>query len=175
MGIGTEEKPDQARRREDEQAREEIRELFARYRRLARHGVVREREERAATSPGLGDEPALPPKPELGALGLAAAIAIDIVATGALIWLAASVDERAILRTGAPRPPTQRARCRRFADPAPPVARHVLRLEVAALLAGALFIAEGESSPLAIILVVVGLLLIGVSRARARIVSGTTP
>jgi multidrug resistance efflux pump len=35
---------DRRLRPDDEQALEEIRRLFARYRRLARHGVVRERE-----------------------------------------------------------------------------------------------------------------------------------
>jgi hypothetical protein len=39
--------PDQTNRRhDDEQALEEIRQLFARYRRIARHGVVAERDER---------------------------------------------------------------------------------------------------------------------------------
>jgi hypothetical protein len=38
--------PDQTRtRHDDEQALEEIRQLFARYRRIARHGVVAERDE----------------------------------------------------------------------------------------------------------------------------------
>jgi hypothetical protein len=35
-----------ARTHDDEQALEEIRQLFARYRRIARHGVVAERDER---------------------------------------------------------------------------------------------------------------------------------
>jgi hypothetical protein len=39
---------------------------------------------------------------DMGALELSAAIALDIVATIALIWLAARVYERAILRIGAP-------------------------------------------------------------------------
>lgn len=39
--------PDQDTRRDDEQALEEIRQLFARYRRIARHGMVAEREETA--------------------------------------------------------------------------------------------------------------------------------
>ena len=43
--MGDEREPDPAFRRDDEQALEEIRRLFARYRRLARHGVVRERDE----------------------------------------------------------------------------------------------------------------------------------
>lgn len=43
--MGDEREPDQDTRRDDEQALEEIRQLFARYRRIARHGVVAEREE----------------------------------------------------------------------------------------------------------------------------------
>ena len=40
--------PDQRTTRDqDKQALEEIRQLFARYRRIARHGVVAERDERA--------------------------------------------------------------------------------------------------------------------------------
>lgn len=51
---------DEAKRRDDERAREEIRELFARYRRLARHGVVREHDERRP--PQTAPRPT-PPKP----------------------------------------------------------------------------------------------------------------
>lgn len=44
--MGDEREPDQDdTRRDDEQALEEIRQLFARYRRIARHGVVAERTE----------------------------------------------------------------------------------------------------------------------------------
>ena len=43
--MGDEREPDQDIRRDDEQALEEIRQLFARYRRIARHGMVTEREE----------------------------------------------------------------------------------------------------------------------------------
>src|SRR5689334_16981915 len=44
--VGDEREPDQEdTRRDDEQALEEIRQLFARYRRIARHGVVAERTE----------------------------------------------------------------------------------------------------------------------------------
>jgi hypothetical protein len=39
--------PDRDMQRDDDEALEEIRQLFARYRRLARHGVVAEREETA--------------------------------------------------------------------------------------------------------------------------------
>jgi hypothetical protein len=42
MSTGTTDTDDATKRRDDEQAREEIRELFARYRRIARHGVVSE-------------------------------------------------------------------------------------------------------------------------------------
>ena len=37
--------PDRDTRSDDEQALEEIRQLFARYRRIARHGIVTERTE----------------------------------------------------------------------------------------------------------------------------------
>lgn len=40
MCVGRE--PDQVTRRDDEQALEEIRQLFARYRQVARHGMVTE-------------------------------------------------------------------------------------------------------------------------------------
>lgn len=39
--------PDQETRSDDDQALEEIRRLFARYRRIARHGMVSERDETA--------------------------------------------------------------------------------------------------------------------------------
>ena len=42
--MGEQRETDRRLRPDDEQALEEIRRLFARYRRLARHGVVRERE-----------------------------------------------------------------------------------------------------------------------------------
>ena len=45
MSTGSAQPRDEEKRRDDEQAREEIRELFARYRRIARHGVVSERDE----------------------------------------------------------------------------------------------------------------------------------
>jgi hypothetical protein len=46
--------PDQTTsRHDDEQALEEIRQLFARYRRIARHGVVAERDERRARAVAL--------------------------------------------------------------------------------------------------------------------------
>ena len=44
--MGDEREPDPDTQRDDEQALEEIRQLFARYRRIARHGVVAERTER---------------------------------------------------------------------------------------------------------------------------------
>jgi hypothetical protein len=43
--VGDEPEPAQETRHDDEQALEEIRQLFARYRRIARHGVVAERSE----------------------------------------------------------------------------------------------------------------------------------
>jgi hypothetical protein len=44
--MGDERQPGRRLRSDDAQALEEIRELFARYRRIARHGVVAERDER---------------------------------------------------------------------------------------------------------------------------------
>jgi hypothetical protein len=43
-----EREPDRDTQSDDEQALEEIRQLFARYRRIARHGVVTERDETPA-------------------------------------------------------------------------------------------------------------------------------
>jgi hypothetical protein len=45
--MGDEREPDRDTRRDDEQALEEIRQLFARYRQVARHGMVTERDEPA--------------------------------------------------------------------------------------------------------------------------------
>ena len=45
--MGDEREPDRDTKRDDEQALEEIRQLFARYRRIARHGIVAERSETA--------------------------------------------------------------------------------------------------------------------------------
>jgi hypothetical protein len=45
--MGDEREPDRDTQRDDEQALEEIRQLFARYRRIARHGMVAERAETA--------------------------------------------------------------------------------------------------------------------------------
>jgi hypothetical protein len=45
--MGDERDPDRDVQHDDEQALEEIRQLFARYRRIARHGMVTERDERA--------------------------------------------------------------------------------------------------------------------------------
>jgi hypothetical protein len=60
MSTGTAQSRDEAKRRADEQAREEIRELFARYRRIARHGMVSERDDERAPRPPQRDTP---PKP----------------------------------------------------------------------------------------------------------------
>ena len=43
--MGDEHEPDRDTRHDDEQALEEIRQLFARYRQIARHGMVTERNE----------------------------------------------------------------------------------------------------------------------------------
>ena len=45
--MGDERESDQDTRSNDDQALEEIRQLFARYRRIARHGIVAERNEAA--------------------------------------------------------------------------------------------------------------------------------
>ena len=45
MGVGNE--PDRETRGDEQQALEEIRLLFARYRQMARHGMVTERDEHA--------------------------------------------------------------------------------------------------------------------------------
>lgn len=51
MSTGTAQPRDESKRREDEQAREEIRELWARYRRIARRAMVSELDERSAPRP----------------------------------------------------------------------------------------------------------------------------
>jgi hypothetical protein len=45
--MGDRREPDRDTRRDEQQALEEIRLLFARYRQIARHGMVTERDERA--------------------------------------------------------------------------------------------------------------------------------
>lgn len=49
--MGDEREPDRDVRHDDEQALEEIRQLFARYRRLARHGMVTERDDERTDEP----------------------------------------------------------------------------------------------------------------------------
>jgi hypothetical protein len=50
--MGDDRKPGRrARTDDDAQALEEIRQLFARYRRIARHGVITERDERSQPRP----------------------------------------------------------------------------------------------------------------------------
>lgn len=105
---------------------------------------------------------------DMNALGLAAAVGIELLATAGLILLAALIYERAILRIGAP-VTLRRALTRRPHQTNPaelsgveqPSARRVelaLRLAAVALvLAGALI---GFSHPVAIVLMAVGMLLI---------------
>jgi hypothetical protein len=50
VGMGEEHTPGHRARSDDAEALEEIRQLFARYRRIARHGVVAERDERQSES-----------------------------------------------------------------------------------------------------------------------------
>jgi hypothetical protein len=52
--MGEERESDRHSRRDDEQALEEIRRLFARYRQVARHGVVAERDETVEDSETAG-------------------------------------------------------------------------------------------------------------------------
>ena len=58
MSVGYE--TDRDTRAEDQQALEEIRGLFARYRRIARHGVVSERERPAETREEQSEEASTP-------------------------------------------------------------------------------------------------------------------
>ena len=51
--MGDEREPDRDSQRDDEQALEEIRQLFARYRQIARHGVVAERDDPPPKAPAL--------------------------------------------------------------------------------------------------------------------------
>jgi hypothetical protein len=66
MSTGTAQPRDESERRADEQAREEIRELFARYRRIARHGTVSERDEQPAPRPPQRGTPPPTQKPPRG-------------------------------------------------------------------------------------------------------------
>jgi hypothetical protein len=61
MSIGTE--PDRDQRHDEEQALEEIRLLFARYRRFARHGIVTERADVAEPPEKLSETTARPAGP----------------------------------------------------------------------------------------------------------------
>jgi hypothetical protein len=58
--VGDEREPDRTVQDDDEQALEEIRQLFARYRRIARHGMVTERDDRAVPLSREGDANAVP-------------------------------------------------------------------------------------------------------------------
>jgi ABC-2 type transport system permease protein len=109
----------------------------------------------------------------MGALGLAVAIAIDLLASAGLILLAARVYEGAILRIGAPVKlrGLLTARTHRT-EPAQARPRHLpstdaaLRVvAIALLLAG---VAIGLSHAVAIVLVVLGLLLIALLQSRKR-------
>ncbi len=106
---------------------------------------------------------------DMGAVAVLAAIAVDIVATVGLIWLAARVYERAILRIGAP--VGLRALFGAGGSPSRRVQGedHVLRLGVAALLCGGLFTVQSGPSPVTIALVAMGcglVLYAAVRRAR---------
>ena len=85
-----------------------------------------------------------------------------------MIWIAARVYERAILRIGAP--VDVRSLFGAGAWPFKGVhdEDHVLRLGIAALLAGALLLVEGGASPMPIALVVVGLVLMLAAALGAR-------
>jgi hypothetical protein len=58
--VGDEREPDRTVQDDDERALEEIRQLFARYRRIARHGMVTERDDRAVPLSREGDASAGP-------------------------------------------------------------------------------------------------------------------
>jgi hypothetical protein len=58
--VGDEREPDRTVQDDDEQALEEIRQLFARYRRMARHGMVTERDDTAVPLSREGDASAGP-------------------------------------------------------------------------------------------------------------------
>jgi ABC-2 type transport system permease protein len=93
---------------------------------------------------------------DMGALGLAAAVAVDLLATAGLMLLAARVYERAILRLGAP------VKLGRVLAPQPARLRKLRRgLAVVALVGG---VVAGLDRPLGIALIAVGLLLTAVGR-----------
>jgi ABC-2 type transport system permease protein len=103
---------------------------------------------------------------DMGALALLAAIALDIAATVGLIWIAARVYERAILRIGAP--VSLRSVFGAGESPAWRLQGedHVLRVGVAALLAGGLFTLQSGPSLATIALVVIGLGLVVIAVLR---------
>jgi ABC-2 type transport system permease protein len=100
---------------------------------------------------------------DMGAVGLIAAVALSVLATAGLIVLAARVYERAILRMGAPIT-LRRVLAGRTSAAPKPFADLALRLAAVALLLGG--VAIGFDNPVAIILVVLGLLLIALRQGR---------
>ena len=132
---------------------------------------------------------------DMSALGLAAAVAIDLLATAGLIVLAARIYERAILRIGAPvklgrllgtrSRQTQRANARgaketqvvrnadtRKAELTTGEPRLSSRAELALRVASVVIVLSGAvigfRHPLAIVLVAVGLFLIGLDQSLRR-------
>jgi hypothetical protein len=100
---------------------------------------------------------------DMGAVGLVAAVAVEVLATVALIRVAAGIYERSILRIGAPislRSALGVARGRvRVPDP-------VLQGAAVAALLGAVI--AGLDTPLGIALIAGGLLLVVAHRQRRR-------
>ena len=107
---------------------------------------------------------------DMSAVGLAGAVAVDLVATAGLILLAARIYERAILRIGAPvklrRLLASRTRHAETADLAtahprltPSVDLAVGWAATALILAGAVILITRLSEPVAIVLIAAGLLL----------------
>jgi ABC-2 type transport system permease protein len=109
----------------------------------------------------------------MGAIGLVAAIALDLFATAGLILLAARIYEGAILRTGAPvKLRGLLASLSQQTQSAEAESRHLastdagLRVAAVSLLLGA--VAVGLSHPIAITMIVLGLLLVALLQHRKR-------
>jgi hypothetical protein len=98
---------------------------------------------------------------DMGAVGLVGAVAVEIVATVALIRVAAGIYERSILRIGAP----ISLRSALGAGPAR-VPMAVLQGAAVAALLGAVI--AGLDTPLGIALMAAGLLLVALQRYRRR-------
>ena len=116
---------------------------------------------------------------DMNAIGLIAAVAVDLLATTGLILLAARIYERAILHIGAPvtlrRVLASRTRQTETADLAPARARLTPSVDLAVgwaatalILAGAVILITRLSEPVAIALIALGLLLKAVGESGKR-------